>query len=90
MLWESITAYITNYDFYIYSLHRRFIYFFYLHQQEVKFPAVTICNQNAIKNNEISDHYVDNIYKEVFEVLDGEKKSDEKATGNMRRPSSRS
>ena len=67
-------------DLYIY------VRIFYLHQQEVKFPAVTICNQNAIKNNEIPDHYIDNIFKEIFEVLDGKTKSDEKETGNIRRP----
>lgn len=53
----------------------------FLYQQEVTFPAVTICNQNAIKDSEIPDHYIDAIYKEIFEVLDEEKKSDEKDTG---------
>lgn len=53
----------------------------FLYQQEVTFPAVTICNQNAIKKSEIPDHYIDAIYKEIFEVLDEEKKSDEKDTG---------
>lgn len=60
-------------------------FFFFLHQQEVKFPAVTICNQNAIKDNEIPDHYIDDIFKEIYEVLDEEMKSDEKDAGNVRR-----
>ena len=57
-------------------------YFYF--QQEVKFPAVTICNQNAIKNDEIPADYIDNIYKEIFEVLYEENKSDDKDTGNGR------
>lgn len=57
-------------------------YFYY--QQDVKFPAVTICNQNAIKNDEIPADLIDNIYKDIFEVLDEENKSDDKDTGNGR------
>ena len=56
-------------------------YFYF--QQEFKFPAVTICNQNAIKNDEIPADYIDNIYKEIFEVLYEENKSDDKDTGNV-------
>ena len=59
--------------------------FSYLHQQEVKFPAVTICNQNAIKNSEIPDNYIDAIYKEIFYILDEDTTSGEtEDTGNIR------
>lgn len=70
---------------FLYLFSTKVDFFFFLHQQEVKFPAVTICNQNAIKDNEIPDHYIDDIFKEIYEVLDEEMKSDEKDPGNVRR-----
>ena len=48
------------------------------YQQEVTFPAVTICNQNTIKSSEISKDYIDAIYKEIDEILDSEKQGDQK------------
>ena len=68
------------YYYYSYLFYTKWNFLF---KQEVKFPAVTICNQNAIKNNEIPEHLIDNIYKEIYEVLDEEKKGDEKDTGNV-------
>lgn len=39
----------------------------------MSFPAVTICNQNPIKESEISKRYLDEIYKEIDERMKEQK-----------------
>lgn len=43
------------------------------HNAHVSFPAVTICNQNPIKESEISKRYLDEIYKEIDERMKEQK-----------------
>ncbi|XP_022797297.1 degenerin deg-1-like [Stylophora pistillata] len=52
------------------------------------FPAVTICNQNPIKESEISKRYFDEIYQEIDERMEEQKNVASKDSDSTVRPTS--